>query len=221
MPAETIEQIADSYAGQQIFAHHALASGYLKDTWYPTLDGVMRDGGLFYSSDIRDFAFLKNLVDRARDFPSGVVLMFHSNNIGTNDYITDSEFEQILDYIVAERNAGNLLALTVSGLAVADAESDKRRDLLKTSAGTNWSETIPYPQYRPGINGATVELIANVAGTAGATVTSTIGESTKTHTVPTGGNLELRHPATIPLDATSLSVSIAGGSAADAHLYAV
>lgn len=221
MPADTIEQIADSYAGQQIFAHHALASGYLKDTWYPTLDGVMRDGGLFYSSDIRDFAFLKNLVDRARDFPSGVVLMFHSNNIGTNDYITDAEFEQILDYIVAERNAGNLLALTVSGLAVADAESDKRRDLLKTSAGTNWSETIPYPQYRPGINGATVELIANVAGTAGATVTSTIGESTKTHTVPTGGNLELRHPATIPLDATSLSVSIAGGATADAHLYAV
>lgn len=221
MPAETIEQIADSYAGGQILANHALASGYLKDTWYPTLDGVMRDGGLFYSSDIRDFAFLKNLVDRARDFPAGVTLMFHSNNIGTDGYISDAEFAQILDYIVTEREADNLLVLTVSGMAVADASSTDRRDLLKTHAGSNWSESIPYPQYRPGITGATVELTANVAGTAGATVTSTVGESTKAHTIPAGGNLNVRHPATIPTDATGLTVSIAGGSTADAHLYPV
>lgn len=221
MPAETIEQLTGSYAGQQIMAHHALTSGYLKDTWYPQLDGVMRDGLIFYSSDIRDFPFVKNLIDRARDFPSGVTLMFHANNLDTTGYMTMADFVTMLDYIVEQRAAGNLLVLTVSGLAVADAGSGRRHDLLKTRAGANWSETILYPQYRPGINGSTRELTAIVTGTAGGTVTSTVGESTKSHTIPTGGTLQLRHPATIPLDATSLSVSITGGTTANARLYAV
>lgn len=221
MPAETIAQLTETYAGQQIMSHHALMSGYLTDSWYPPLDGVLKDGMIFYSSDIRDLAFLTNLVDRARDFPSGVTLMFHSNNIGETDYITMSDFTAILDYIVAERDAGRLLVLTVSGLAVADSGSDRRHDVIKTHAGSSWSETIPYPNYRPGINGSNRELTATVTGTAGATVTSKVGESTKTHTIPASGSLNLRHPATIPTDATSLVVSITGGATANAHLYAI
>lgn len=221
MPAETIEQLTESYAGQQIMAHHALSSGYLTNTWYPTLDGVLRDGQLFYSSDIRDLAFITTLIDRARDYPSGVVIMFHANNIGESGYITLSDFVAVLDYIAAERDAGNILVLTVSGMAVADAASDHRHDLLKTHSGTDWSEFVAFPAARPGITGSTRELTATVTGTPEATVTSVVGESTKEHTIPAGGTLALRHPATIPTDATSVPVSITGGATADAHLYAI
>ena len=221
MPAETIEQLTESYAGQQIMAHHALSSGYLTNTWYPPLDGVLRDGQLFYSSDIRDFAFIKTLIDRARDYPSGVTIMFHANNIGEDGHTSAADFVDVLDYIAAQRDAGNILVLTVSGQAVADAASDHRHDLLKTHTGTDWSEFVAFPAARPGITGSTRELTATVTGTPEATVTSVVGESTKEHTIPAGGTLTLRHPATIPTDATSVPVSITGGATADAHLYAI
>lgn len=221
MPADSIEKLADTYTGQQIMANHALSSGYLPDSWTPTLDGVMRDGGIAYSSDIRDLAFVTNVLDRARDFPSGITLMFHANNIDTDGYISMADFIGVLDYIVAERDAGRLLVLTVSGLAVADSSSSQRRDVLRTHGGAVWSESVPYPAFRPELPGATLELTAKVTGTTGATVTSVVGESTKTHTIPAGGTLRLRHPATVPLDATSLPVSITGGTTADAHLYPV
>jgi hypothetical protein len=47
-----------------------------------------------------------------------------------------------------------------------------------------------------------------VTGTAGQTVTSSIGESVRTHTIPASGTLQLRHVATIPVDASSLVVDV-------------
>lgn len=220
MPAYAISNWSDSYAGRLLMAHHALASGYFQDSYYRPIDGQLRDGQIHYSVDAYTLTRAKELVDRARDWRVGVVMMWHGHNLDTSGNMSTADLELLLDYLVAERDAGSVLVLTKSGLGVADARSDQRDNALITSAGSPFSESITYPQYRQGILGSTRELLATVTGTAGATVTSTIGESTRTHTIPASGNLELRHVATIPTDLTSLTVSI-DATTENAQLLAV
>lgn len=208
MPAYAVSNWSDTYAGRLLMAHHALASGYFRDSYYRPLDGQLRDGQIHYSVDAYTLTKAKELVDRARDWRVGVVMMWHGHNLDTEGNMSTADLEAFLDYLVAERDAGNVLVLTKSGLGVADARSDQRDNALITSAGDPFSESITYPQYRQGVLGSTRELLATVTGTAGATVTSAIGESVRTHTIPASGTLALRHVATIPLDVTSLAVSI-------------
>ncbi|MGP4995121.1 polysaccharide deacetylase family protein [Glutamicibacter ardleyensis] len=220
MPSNEVSNWADTYAGRLLMDYHAVASGYFQDSYYKPIDGVLRDGQIHYSVDSYDTARGKELVDRARDWKKGVVMMWHSNNIGTSGNMTLASFIAVLDYIVAQRDAGNILVLTKSGLGVADVSSSYRDDALTTHSGSSFSEVFAFPQYRQNLPGSTRELTATVTGSVGATVTSKIGESTKTHTIPAGGTLNLRHVATIPLDATALTVSI-NANTSNAKLLAV
>lgn len=221
MPSNNVENYTDTVAGRMIMDLHGLVTGYFLDSYYWPLDGIMRDGQMHYSVDAYTADRGKELIDRSRDWRVGIVMMWHAHNLDTTGNMTTAALEEVLDYLAEQRAAGNVLALTVSGLASADASSAYRRDPLQTHSGSNWSESFTYPQFRRELIGSTRELTATVTGTAGGTVTSKVGESTKTHTIPASGTLELRHPATIPVDVTALSVSISGGTTANAHLYAV
>lgn len=207
MPSNTAANYATP-AGAALLEAHALVTGYYQDSYYWPIDGIMRDGQNHYGNDSRSVANTKGLIDWARDWRVGVVMMWHANNLDTTGRMSTAGLAEVLDYLVAERDAGNVLVLTVSGLAAADRSSDQRDDILTVHAGATISESIPYPQFRRGILGSTRELLATVTGTSGQTVTSVIGESTRTHTIPASGTLALRHVATIPTDITSLTVSI-------------
>lgn len=220
MPSNAISNWADTFTGRLLQAHHAIASGYLENSYYRPLDGVLRDGQIHYSVDAYDVTRASELVDRARDWKKGVALMWHSNNLDTEGNMTTAQLAEVLDYIVVQRDAGNILVLTKSGMGVADAGSTARDNALAKATGNPFTETLLYPQFRQNLPGSTRELTATVTGTAGATVTSVVGESSKTHTIPAGGTLQLRHVATIPLDATALTVSINANTTA-AKLLAV
>lgn len=220
MPSAAVTNWADTYAGRLIMAHHALASGYFTDSYYKPIDGTLRDGQIHYSVDAYTLANAKVLVDRARDWKVGVVLMWHPDNLDGAGKMTAADLALLLDYIAAQRDADNVVVLTKSGLGVADLSSSHRDDILTAATGSPYSATVLYPQFRQNIPGSTRELVATVTGAAAATVTSVIGESTKTHTIPAGGTLKLRHCATIPLDATALTVSIDANTTA-AKLLAV
>ncbi|QDM57501.1 minor tail protein [Arthrobacter phage JEGGS] len=223
LPGVTISSWADTRAGQNLIANYAIASGYLPDTYYRPLDGVLRDGQTHYSLDAYTLSNAKVRVDSARDWKVGIVFMFHANNLGTTGNMSVADFTAFLDYIVAQRDAGNLLVLTVSGLAVANKSISYRDDLLANNAnhfGNPFAQSFTFPQFRQGIQGSTRELVATVTGTAGTSITSVIGESTINHIIPAGGILNLRHVATIPSDVTALTVSI-NGNASNVHLYTV
>lgn len=212
----------DTQAGATILGHHALASGYLPDSYYRPIDGVLRDGQNHYSVDSYDFSRAKQLIDRARDWRVGVVMMWHMNNPGNSGYMSMSDFEATLDYIAAERDAGRILVLTVSGLGLADKGSSYRESLLsKQGSGGAFSESVLYPQFRQGVLGSTRELVARVVGSPGSEVTARVGEGSRVFVIPDGGELSLRYPVTIPLDASSLAVSIDGGSVFDVSFCAV
>lgn len=221
MPSNSVENYTTTVAGQMVMNLHGFVTGYYLDSYYWPLDGTMRDGQNHYSCDVYNANTMKTLIDRARDWQVGIVMMWHAHNLDTSGNTTTAALTEALDYLAAERDAGNVLALTVSGLAVADRSSDYRSDVLSTHDGADWSESLTFPQFRREVTGSTRELTATVTGTAGGTVTSKVGESTRTHTIPAGGSLNLRHPATIPTDSTSLVVSITGGTTSNAQLLAV
>lgn len=218
-----LESWATSYAGRLLMGHHAIVSGYFPNTYYRPLDGHLRDGQLHYSCDAYTAASsVTQLVDRARDWKVGVSLMWHAHNLDASGKQSLAVFTECLDYIVAQRDAGNIEVLTLSGLGAADANSSHRDDLLTVHSGSTLNTYVLYPQFRQSALGSTRELLADVTGTAGATVTSVIGESTKTHTIPAGGVLKLRHVATIPLDAGSNNITVSiDANTTNARLLAV
>lgn len=220
MPSNTVANWADTYAGRTLLAYHGLASGYFQNSYYRPLDGNLRDGQIHYSVDAYTLANAKTLVDRARDWKTGIVMMWHAHNLDKAGYMTTADLALLLDYIAEQRDSDKLVVLTKSGLGVADVSSIYRDNILQSSTGSPYSATVLYPQFQQNIPGSTRELVATVTGTVGATITSVIGESTKTHTIPAGGVLKLRHCATIPLDATALSVTI-NGNTTNARLLAV
>lgn len=220
MPSNTVDNWADTYAGRLIYGHHALVSGYFENSFYRPMDGVLRDGQTHYSVDLYDAGRAKDLIDRARDWKMGVVMMWHAKNFGADKFMSTADFVATLDYLVAQREAGNLLVLTKSGLGVADVTSSARDDILPQPSGDPYRVKIDYPQYRQNVPGSTRELTATVTGPAGSTVTSRIGESSATHVIPATGMLALRHVATIPLDVRALIVSI-DAPTTNARLYAI
>lgn len=219
MPSRSVDNW-NTPAGQLILQHHALASGYLTNSYYRPLDGILRDGQVHYSCDTYNFEKATLLVDRAAAWKTGVVMMWHSNNFDLSDKMSLEEFELLLDYIVEKRDTEQLLVLTTSGLAVADINSHQRDNILQTSFGNPFIETVEYPQYRQSIPGSTRELICKVNGNPGDKIVSSVGNSRRSHTIPESGILDLRHISTIPLNTKNFVVKVEG-DCYDARLLAI
>jgi hypothetical protein len=100
------------------------------------VDGVRRNlpHGAFHGldhvtvSDGMSLADAKSNVDDAVSYKNGVELMCHAGNLGTKG-MSLSDFAELLDYVVAKRDAGLVEVLTPSGLMFAD-RSTQRLDLL-------------------------------------------------------------------------------------------
>ena len=77
------------------------------------------------------FSQYQSLIDQAANTKTGVVLMVHPTFIRDQEtYIDFSEYEQVLDYIVAQRDAGKIEVLTVAGMTLADPSTDYRDNML-------------------------------------------------------------------------------------------
>lgn len=224
MPANTIENYSETFAGQQVIEHHALVSGYFQDAYWWQLDGELKDGYNHYSMDAYTYERAVERASQARDNSLGMVFMWHPRTMEAEGRMGMEDFTRFLDWLVEQRDFGALEVLTVSGLAVADAGSDMRHDVLNLHSSPDdagiFSETVTFPRYRRGIPGSTRELTALVSGTPGQKVTSIVGESTRVNIIPDTGYLNLRHVCTIPLDIISLKITIDAKSD-DVHLYAV
>lgn len=222
MSNTSISNHAETYAGQMIYTNHAIVSGYFDNTYYRQLDGIVRDGQTHYSCDPYDYTKCIGFVNRSVEYGTGIVLMYHPNNLDTASGIALTEFEKIMAEIARLRDTGSIEVLTLSGLSHADKYSSRRNDLLKgTASGSTFTETITYLQLRHDTRGSTRVLTADVTGSQGTSVTSSIGGVAREWVIPSSGTLKLNHPYTIPTDINTLSVSISGGTISNAHLYAV
>lgn len=204
MSSDAPENWFNSIAGMELHSHHAIASGYMDSSLYRQLDGVVRDGQRHWSCDGWTLSRAKSFIKTLQDERLGACLMWHANKVS-------ADFEAILQFIAAERDAARLVVLTNTGLECADASTTYRRNLLKgvPSAAFEHVWTGYDVECLQGYRGATVELVCEITGMAGQTITTNICGVEIAHTLVEGAQT-IRQVATIPLDATEIRFSCTG-----------
>ena len=117
-----------------------------------------------------------NIIKSAQAMKSGVITMIHPIQIDRGaGYITSAVVAEILDYMVAERDAGRLEILTITGMMHADTERTTRNNLIRdpgfTTATTYYVGTTGYT-FAGGVatGNGTVSLLGqnvNLSGSVG------------------------------------------------------
>lgn len=185
----------------------------------------------FGIEDHKTASTAKSYIDQAIATTTGVTLMMHPNKAGTNGYIPLSVFEEILDYIVEKRDAGEIIVLTMGGQAVADPSTAWRHNLTppisKWSKSGNTLSTSVTLSRMEDIGGGMRELVAEVEGTGsvklaveapGAAVTMNIY---RTFDVSGGGTVRI--PFGVPRRAANMkfTVEATGVTITNVGVYAV
>ena len=111
----------DTTAGRLILKHHAVTAAYLPGTGTRPLDGQIRQGQSHYTLDNYSVAEIKSRIDTGITRGHGVQLMLHPSLVDTAGYPTTADVEEILDYVVAKRDAGQLVTLSPYQMLVADS----------------------------------------------------------------------------------------------------
>lgn len=110
-----------TFAGRLILEHHAVGTGYLAGTSRRVLDGQIRDGLGHVTIDGRAVADIKADVDEVIASRKGLQLMMHPSQLNASGKLSTSQFLEVLDYVVAKRDAGELMILSPYQLLAADA----------------------------------------------------------------------------------------------------
>lgn len=117
----TLEDFYNTEAGRLILSHHAVSTGYLSGTTHRALDGTVRQGQLHYTIDTATGTGVEYQINLAAADRTGLQLMLHPSLVDTAGNITTAKLTEILDHIVAKRDAGELAVLSSYDLVVADA----------------------------------------------------------------------------------------------------
>lgn len=210
-----------TYPGRLVLARHAFVRGYYPGV-YQALTGRNMVGGAHSTLDTVDAAYVGGLVRGAVASRSGLTLMLHPNYLDTAGYITTAALRTIFADLAARRDAGELLLLSPTGILLADASHDHRRNLLTTAATagstfSTWSETVTSrsaaTQY-----GVPHELQVTVTARSAGTVSLNLKEAvtgprfdiTHSATLTEGQTATLRCLATFPRDSGAISASLSG-----------
>lgn len=212
-PLDSIEKLTETYSGKVITTNHAIASGYLEGTLFKSLDGRPKDGQRHFSADAYNLSRIKSIINNAVNTGTGVVLMYHPANFGETGYISFSEFEKILDYLVDMRKSDKIMLLTKSGMSFADIRYPIRHNLIKDDSivSSDSPITIGFVSDTEGIQGSTREMVfkSTLDVQSLETTVEFIGSgllSSKTHSIIDKKEY-YRHCFTVPMDCSSIKIS--------------
>lgn len=118
----------DTTAGRLILKHHAVAAAYLPGTGTRPLDGQIRQGLSHHTMDNYSVAEIISRIDTAIATRRGAQLMIHPSLLNTAGRMTTADVEEILDYVVAKRDAGQLVTLSPYQMLVADSTRSTEYD---------------------------------------------------------------------------------------------
>lgn len=115
----TAEQFYETAAGDLILTNHAVSSGSMSGTSRRPLDGRIRQGMAHFTIEAQTVARIKSEIDNAISNKTGNQLMMHPNLLNTEGYLTTAQLVEVLDYVVAKRDAGELVVLSPYEMVVA------------------------------------------------------------------------------------------------------
>lgn len=227
--ATSHEEIVGTVAGRMALSSHALVSGYRGST-FRALTGQPMQGLRHWTIENSTVAEFKTMLDRAIAHKSGFAVMFHPEFVGLGDRMTWADIDACLAYVAEKRDAGDLITLTLDGLALADIRTDYRDDLVSNPDSSATSHTLDMSRrnhYRGGsrigqwhvTTSGPAEVILRAAPTDNA------WEATRTVTLDAAGDHIIYLPFGIPLDYTgnvTLSIAPISGTVqvTETHAYA-
>lgn len=209
------EKFYDTYPGKLVLAQHAFVRGSYPGPHHP-LNGQNLIGQSHVTIDAQTAAWCEAAVRSARDTGSGLTLMLHSNYLDQSGYMTTNELVQVLEYIAARRDAGEIVVLSNAGILMADANTPVRQTNMLTGAGPGvgtFTQSVTSRSYRAHL-GVPHEAEVWVKGTGSTTlrveVESPTNPITATHSVYMSNQPAQRMSVVVtpPLDATAVTVSL-------------
>lgn len=111
----------DTTMGREILRSHAFGSGYVPDTAQRVIDGNVRNGLLHMATDVRPVAEMKAQIDQAIADRTGFQIMTHPSLVDTAGNNTTAMIQELVDYIVAKRDAGQIAVLSPYQMMLADS----------------------------------------------------------------------------------------------------
>lgn len=212
------EKFYDTYPGRLVLAQHAFVRGSYPGPNHP-LSGQNLIGQSHVTIDKQTSAWCQAAVRNARDRGSGLTMMLHSNYLDQSGYMTTNELVQVLEYIAARRDAGEIVVLSNAGILMADANTPVRQTnmLYNAEAGTNtgtWTQSVTsrvYPVHLGVPHEAEVWVKGSGQVTLKVEVASPTNPVTAQHQVTLGSSAQrLSVLVTPPNDATGTIVSLTG-----------
>ena len=185
----------------------------------------------FGIEDHKTAATAKSYIDQAIATTTGVTLMTHPHKVGAVGCIPLAAFEEILDYIVEKRDAGEIIVLTMGGQAVADPSTSWRHNLTPpiskwSKSGSTLTTSVTLSRMED-LGGGMRELVAEAEGTG--TIKLTVEDPAlnvtmkfyRTFNVSGGGTVHM--PFGVPRRATSLkfTAEATGVTITNIGVYAV
>lgn len=107
-------------SAQIILSSHAYSLGYVGGA-RRVLDGMIRQGLSHITLDTHDLAQARAQVDAAISERRGIQMMLHPRELDKAGKISTTEFFSLMDYVVAKRDAGDLVTLSPNELVLADS----------------------------------------------------------------------------------------------------
>ena len=170
---------------------------------------------------------LKSRVNDAARTSSAAVLMLHPNQIDNAGRISLALFDEFCSWIAAERDAGRLEVLTMSGVALADPSTDYRHNLAPalsawSKTGDTYSVTVPV-YFVPFAGGSTrqVRVVCSQDTTVSVQVSTTDAPMDVSRTIQALAGVPVFVPVGIPRRATDIEVTVTGAGVQDIRLESV
>lgn len=191
-------------AGRMILDNHAVVTAALVGQAVP-MDGTPVQTIDRAGVDSASWATVtRNRITSLHGSGMGIHVFNHPSAI--NNGISESAIVSFLEFLAAERDAGRVEVLTVSGFAWASADTTRRFDLARGAWSAGAAE-IPLAPLNEWARGGQWQLSVTCSTAADVTLTATDGASLNTQVVATvaaGGTARLNFG--IPTDAASLTL---------------
>lgn len=221
----TFAKYWENTIGSTILNSHAFATGDIQEPIKP-LTGEMKPGydGEWIDTGAPRIAYVKALVQAAQKVGGAVMTRHHPMYLDTPDHLTSAQLREFILWAAAERDAGRLIIMTADLMNLADASSDRKRNLTDGKGGAgNQSRTISLDENLLALGSvnevhATVKLAT--AGSVKLTALATALTASRTITVPANKWVDLHQFFTIPRDITgnlTVKVDLVTGTGLTVH----
>ena len=199
-------------AGRALMQHFPVVSAKRRGVAVP----LMRGEDLSFGSDrlgwdtANGADTLKSHIQSLAGTTMGVKCFMHPSQIGLAGKISEAKLVETLEWLAAERDAGRIEVLTVSGFAYADVTSNARMNIAPSWTGDQAVISLsPMLDYLAGAQ-VLVETTADTSGTLTISATSDTGglDASVTHTATAGRRYRLAF--SIPKSAKTITITAPG-----------